>query len=96
MKKLKITTQQLRERDVVHQLTAIFWWTLGLTLFLALISFNPNDPTWNNQMTNAHKATNWLGLVGAEMSGTFMDILGQSSYWVVLFFYCSGLGSLEK
>ncbi|WP_262692427.1 DNA translocase FtsK [Kordiimonas aestuarii] len=61
------------------------WRFLGLALIafavnlvLALASYNPADPTINNEA--ARDATNWLGAYGANVADVLMQTLALASY----------------
>ncbi|MFN3230618.1 MAG: DNA translocase FtsK [Alphaproteobacteria bacterium] len=55
---------------------------LGVAIALALISFNPNDPSWNNVGDTA--PTNWLGTPGAYTADIAIQMLGYAAYALVL------------
>ena len=61
------------------------WRALGLALIafalsilVSLISYNPADPTINNEA--AREATNWLGAYGANIADVFMQTLALAAY----------------
>ena len=59
----------------------------GLTLFLALVSYTPDDVPawvrWLNQSSAPNRVShNFIGPVGAILAGTFYVILGAASYLV--------------
>ncbi|MCJ9429842.1 DNA translocase FtsK [Kordiimonas marina] len=65
------------------------WRTLGAVLILtalaavlSLISYNPADPTVNNQ-SYAH-VSNWLGFIGANVADVLMQVLAYAAYLLVL------------
>lgn len=50
-------------------------------LFLALISWNPLDPSWNTATDQAPQ--NWMGEEGALLSDLLRQAFGKASYFVV-------------
>ena len=59
---------------------------LALTLFLALISHDSGDPQFLSYSTGPPNSEiqNYIGLVGAYVSGLFVDLLGLASFWPFL------------
>nr|WP_026168191.1 DNA translocase FtsK 4TM domain-containing protein [Kordiimonas gwangyangensis] len=65
------------------------WRALGLALIafalsvlVSLISYNPADPTINNEATR--EATNWLGAYGANIADVLMQTLALAAYLLPL------------
>jgi len=64
----------LREH-IKKEIAGLVWMAAGLVLLLSLISFNNNDPSFNNNLdpTMIH---NFCGKVGAYVSDLFYQIIG--------------------
>jgi len=64
----------LREH-IKKEIAGLVWMAAGLVLLLSLISFNNNDPSFNNNLdpTTIH---NFCGKVGAYVSDLFYQIIG--------------------
>ena len=57
-----------------------------LLLVLSLFSFNPDDPSFNNQFSEPQRATNMAGSVGAYLSDLFFQAFGIVAFlWPVAF-----------
>ncbi|MEW6265424.1 MAG: DNA translocase FtsK 4TM domain-containing protein [Thermodesulfobacteriota bacterium] len=61
---------------------------LAVTVFLALISFDPRDPSFSTFSTSTHQVRvhNNIGLAGAYAAALLLDSLGLASFWMVLVF----------
>jgi S-DNA-T family DNA segregation ATPase FtsK/SpoIIIE len=61
--------------------------TLAVLLGLSLVSFNPNDPSFNISR-NAHfnaKPANFVGVIGAYGSDVVLQLLGYSSFFLPIY-----------
>src|SRR5215510_7689582 len=62
----------------VNEIIAIAMIATALLLGLCLISYNPNDPSWNAAgETSPH---NWIGTVGANVAAALFQSIGLASY----------------
>src|SRR3989442_409425 len=61
--------------------------TLGILLALSLISFNPNDPSFNISQNPefASKPSNFVGVVGAYGADAFFQTWGYSAFFLPMF-----------
>jgi len=55
---------------------------LAVAIFAALVSYNPADPTVNNQAYN--EVQNWLGSMGANVADVLMQTLALVAFLLVL------------
>src|SRR5690606_5788394 len=62
---------------------------LAALLLVALISWNPADPSWN--AASAQAPTNWLGGAGATFADLIMQSLGLAAWPAVLLLIAFGL-----
>ncbi|NDD54035.1 hypothetical protein EBZ39_09185, partial [bacterium] len=67
-------------REAVH----IMVWCLLAVVVLAVISFNPADPTLFHFSTQASTITNWCGLLGAQLAGLLFYLFGSACYALLL------------
>ena len=58
----------------------------AVLLSLSLFSYNPDDPSFNNQPSEPQKATNLMGFVGAHLSDIFFQSFGLVAFLWPLFF----------
>ena len=65
----------------ILSMTLIF---LSLFLFLSLITYSPNDPSFFHS-NNTNSTSNLIGIIGAYLSDIFFFILGYSSYLLCFF-----------
>ncbi len=80
-KKAEETTGYIRRE--IPGLAAVF---LAVTVFLALVSHTPADPSFSSYSTHiGHSpARNFIGPAGAYFSALTIDLLGLSAFWLVL------------
>ena len=55
---------------------------LVLLLFLSMTSFAPHDPTLFNLLSSSEGIRNWMGIGGALVGGTLVELLGGSALWI--------------
>src|SRR5262245_55436973 len=61
--------------------------TLGILLALSLVSFNPEDPSFNISQNPrfAPQPTNFVGAVGAYLADIFIQTWGYSAFLLPIF-----------
>ncbi len=69
---------------------------LSIIFFFSLISYNPNDPSWWNKPLYRGTATNWFGITGANISETFYQFFGLSSYLIPFILGMAGWNLIRK
>ena len=74
----RVITSPLNE---ILSMTLIF---LSLFLFLSLITYSPNDPSFFHS-NNTNSTSNLIGIIGAYLSDIFFFVLGYSSYLLCYF-----------
>ena len=74
----RVITSPLNE---ILSMTLIF---LSLFLFLSLITYSPNDPSFFHS-NNTNYTSNLIGIIGAYLSDIFFFVLGYSSYLLCFF-----------
>src|SRR5579884_3508897 len=59
----------------------------ALLLFLALASYSPLDPSFNSAsvLTGSHVARNWIGIFGAYVSDSLLQLFGVGAFLLPLF-----------
>jgi DNA segregation ATPase FtsK/SpoIIIE, S-DNA-T family len=85
MKPQRFTYAPTRSRRLNEMLGLIVLVAAGL-LLLALISYNPADPSFNTVGggPGAHPAHNWTGIVGAYIADLLLQTLGIAIFFVPL------------
>lgn len=66
----------------VNEIIAIGLVALALLLGLCLVSYNPNDPSWNAAGETA--ARNWVGVIGANVAAALFQSIGLAGYLLPL------------
>src|SRR5215471_8537065 len=66
----------------LNEILAIGLVALALLLGLCLVSYNPNDPSWNAAGETA--ARNWVGIVGANVAAALFQSIGLAAYLLPL------------
>jgi DNA segregation ATPase FtsK/SpoIIIE, S-DNA-T family len=70
------------KREILGVILLAFAALLALSLF----SYNPDDPSFNNQFSEPQKATNLTGFIGAHLADLFFQVFGLTSFLWPLFF----------
>jgi len=69
-----------------REILGVIFLAFAVLLALSLFSFNPNDPSFNNQSSDPQKATNLMGLLGARLADIFLQAFGLAAFLWPLFF----------
>jgi S-DNA-T family DNA segregation ATPase FtsK/SpoIIIE len=70
------------KREILGIILVAFTVLLAISLF----SFNPDDPSFNHQLSEPQKATNLAGFVGAHLADIFLQTFGLTAFLWPLFF----------
>ncbi|MGQ9695515.1 MAG: DNA translocase FtsK [Thermodesulfobacteriota bacterium] len=74
------------EGNLKREILGILFAALGILLALSLISYNPDDPSFNNQPSEPRQPTNLVGFAGSYMADICFQIFGLISLiWPLLF-----------
>lgn len=65
-----------------NEIVAILLLALGVVLALCLVSYNPDDPSWNS--AGRSSTNNWIGPFGANIAATLFQFVGLASYLLPL------------
>src|SRR5258708_29781715 len=71
----------------LNEIFAIGLVALALLLFLCLLSYNPNDPSWNAAGESAVR--NWVGAVGANVAAALFQGIGLAAYLLPCLFFAA-------
>jgi DNA segregation ATPase FtsK/SpoIIIE, S-DNA-T family len=74
------TTSTLSRRASEFAGVAVF--AASLIWLIALVTHEPTDPVWFFTAGDTHRASNFVGLVGAFLSEVSLQVLGYTSYLV--------------
>ncbi len=67
-----------------RDIKGILWLALGVFLGMALLSFNPADPSFNSiSVGGAHKVTNLCGYFGSFLSDILYQVFGVTAWLLV-------------
>jgi len=66
---------------------SLFFFICAVFIFVSLISYNPNDPSYTVKLSNAAQIQNYLGIFGSYTSDLLMQFFGISSYIIFLGFF---------
>ncbi|NIM58789.1 MAG: hypothetical protein GTO16_07575 [Candidatus Aminicenantes bacterium] len=94
----------LRKRGIrSFEIVGIFFIFLAVFVFLSLISYDSQDPSWTNTgwakaSASSQKIHNYTGRVGALLSDAILQVLGLASFLLPLALFFLGLQtfSLER
>ncbi|HEY0377272.1 MAG TPA: DNA translocase FtsK [Pyrinomonadaceae bacterium] len=65
-----------------NEIIAILLCAVGVLLALCLVSYRPNDPSWNTAAAGATR--NWIGPLGANIAATLFQFVGLAAYLLPL------------
>ncbi|MEF2229543.1 MAG: DNA translocase FtsK 4TM domain-containing protein [Pseudodesulfovibrio sp.] len=71
-----------------REFSGLFFLFFSVFLFLSLLSFHPNDPSFNQAVSDGWKARNTVGLAGAYFAGLLVEVFGAAAmFWPFYFLY---------
>jgi S-DNA-T family DNA segregation ATPase FtsK/SpoIIIE len=75
------------EHRRLNEFVGLLVLTFGILLALSLVSFNPDDPSFNISQNPqfAGKATNFVGVIGAYGADMFFQMWGYSAFLIPVF-----------
>jgi S-DNA-T family DNA segregation ATPase FtsK/SpoIIIE len=65
-----------------NEIISIMLFALGVLLALCLLSYNPDDPSWNAAGRSVTR--NWIGPFGANIAATLFQFVGLAAYLLPL------------
>ncbi|WP_296402858.1 DNA translocase FtsK 4TM domain-containing protein [Psychrobacter sp.] len=78
-----LTAQHLYTlKKIVFTLLAVL---LSAFLFVILVTYTPNDPSWSRISSDMGQISNMGGSVGAWLSDLLYTFLGWSAWWIMVF-----------
>ncbi len=75
-----IEVEPARQRSRFNEIIVIALVAAALLLGLCLVSYHPNDPSWN--AAGESSAQNWIGTVGANVAAALFQTIGLAAYLV--------------
>ena len=75
-----IEIEPARERSRVNEIIVIALAAAALLLGLCLVSYHPNDPSWN--AAGETGAQNWIGTIGANVAAALFQAIGLAAYLI--------------
>ena len=91
MVRRQVQTNTSPQRGRGREFTGLFFLFFSVFLFLSLLSFHPNDPSFNLAVSNGWKIRNSVGVVGAYFAGFLVEIFGLGAMIWPFFFLYMGL-----
>ncbi len=64
----------------LNEIVALAIFVVALLLLICLITFNPNDTSWN--VAGQKEVSNWAGSIGSNLASIFLQLIGLASYLV--------------
>ncbi|MET0753016.1 MAG: DNA translocase FtsK, partial [Pyrinomonadaceae bacterium] len=71
-------TSSSKNQTRVNEIFAVVLLALSVLTFLCLVSYSPNDPTFNT--ASSQKTQNWIGVVGANFAELLVAVVGFTAY----------------
>lgn len=75
---------------LLKELYAVALLFFSCFLILSLLSYSPQDPSFNQQQSSGYIVKNHAGIVGAYLAGFFVDTVGLGSLFVSFLFLWGG------
>lgn len=88
----KKTSKKTKDRSV--ELIGILFILIAVAVFLSLISYDPQDPSWASVSSSSQNVRNYLGKVGASLSEALFQLLGFGAFLLSLSFVYLGVRTL--
>lgn len=88
----KIKFSSTHKKGAISFIFGLCFIVFGITGMLALLSYNPADPSFNNFTSNP--PSNILGIYGAHLADSFMQIFAGSSFFIFICVFIWGLQDL--
>jgi len=87
MRAERVTMEHSVKERLRHEVAGILLVAAGTFLFLSLISYDPVDPSFFSYMSSkVRDIHNWMGIVGAYISGLLFQGFGFSSFLIPFVF----------
>ena len=77
--------------DIKLRIYYLFFGGIGVALFLSMLSADFQDPTVFNQLYPSEGVQNWVGLIGALIGGSLLEIFGPSALLLPWLFFRAAL-----
>lgn len=80
-KNITVAGSKPNPNPTLNEIQRLVWFALALTLFLALISYSPQDPSWTT-WNSKNQFQNWLGRSGSVVSDVLFQLFGIASFMI--------------
>lgn len=64
----------------LNEIIAIVIFVVALLFLVCLLTFNPNDSSWN--VAGQKEAHNWAGVIGSNIASIFLQFMGLAAYLI--------------
>ena len=78
-------TAQSERSTLKREIFGIILLAFAVLLAISLFSYNPDDPSFNNHLSEPQKATNLPGFIGAHLADVFFQFFGLTAFLWPLF-----------
>lgn len=72
----------------LQEIYAVLFLTLALLLLLSLLSYHPDDPSFNRYLSDPYPPHNLIGVWGSYSADALFQFLGLAAFLLPLFFFC--------
>jgi len=94
MARRQIKSVQPKRTSHGKEFAGLFFLFLSVFLFLSLLSFHPNDPSFNQAVSSGWVVQNVIGLAGSYIGGFLVEIFGIGAMVWPFYFLYLGLSRL--
>jgi len=88
----QIKSAQTKRKGYGREFAGLFFLFLSAFLFLSLLSFHPNDPSFNQAVSNDWNVQNVVGVAGSYCAGFLVAMFGLGAMVWPFYFLYIGLG----
>src|SRR5688572_28729513 len=75
-----------RDKSIIRELKRLGWLSLAFYLFLALVTFSPEDPSWTTWSAHT-QYRNWMGRTGSILSDILFQCFGLAAVCIPLLLF---------
>jgi len=72
------------KNKIVREAAGVFFIAAAIFIFISLVSYHSNDPSFNKYISEKIPVKNYAGIIGAYFSDSFVQFMGSGSFFIVI------------